>query len=345
MTKKTRQKLIRLSAYVVVVLSLALTIPVGSKIFFPDSITIKKAIIFHICAAILFSLGFFLLTDEREIKSRFSREKRGNVWWVYVFISSFALPLYGIVTSLVIYIIQRVKKTLPPPIVSDEITVQNPEIFRKIGNLSKQLAILDRKDIEPFVDIFRSGSSELKKSAVKLLGSIRSKKSIKTLMMALLDDDIEIRLFAAGILSRIEDEYAIDIKNKVLEYNQHRGDEKLGLELVDIYLSYAEIGLLDTIARTYYYNETLKVLDELPDSPDISRNKAHIHFELGNFAEAEKNARAYLKINSDDARIIQLLWRIQFSQAEYGDLEQSISITKKKEVKGLRTDVVNYWTE
>ena len=164
-------------------------------------------------------------------------------------------------------------------------------------------------------------------------------------MMALMDDDIEIRLFAAGILSRIEDEYAIDIKNKALEYNKHRGSEKLGFELVDIYLSYAEIGLLDTIARTYYYNEAIKVLDELPEGLSILRNRAHIYFELGNFTEAEKNAKAYLKEKSDDTQIIQLLWEVQFSQAEYSDLEKSISNAKKNELKGLRTDVVNYWTE
>lgn len=328
--------------YIAIVLAIVLAIPVAIKIFFDDKMPLWVAIICHVLSTIIFTTAFYFMTEDHKREGRI-KEKRSNVWWILVMVQTAALPIFGIIMSLVTYSVHKMKKTLPPPIVSDEITVQSPEVFTKKRMLAKQLEVLDRLDIEPFVDIFRRGRTELKKSAVKLLGTMRSKKAISTLMMALMDPDIEIRLFAAGVLSKIEDEYAIDIKNKFTNYKKHPKNKKLGMDLVNLYFSYAEIGLLDTIAKTYYYREALNVLDKLPPDLDVIYAKAHSRFTLGEYDKAKENIDFCLEKDEVNPKYRELLWEIFFSKREYTELAQDIEFARKKEIKSINQNVVDYW--
>jgi tetratricopeptide (TPR) repeat protein len=209
---------------------------------------------------------------------------------------------------------------------------------------STQLEVLDRLDIEPFIDIFRRGKADLKKSAVKLLGNIRSQQAVETLSMALMDEDIEIRLFAAGVLGGMEDEYAVAIKNKKNRYEAAPGDKAAGLEFAKLCISYAESRLLDQVAMSYYYSEALRVLEELPEDADILYLKAYCQQALGNHTDARRLAERCLETNRDDPGYNQLLWNIFFSERDYDALINAISDARKRGVSGLDEEVISFWS-
>jgi hypothetical protein len=325
--------------YLAIALALLLAVPIGMKILNVGRVWLWLAIVCHFLSALSFTAGFYLLTGETE-----ERRRRDNVWYLYVSIICITMPFYGIFIAFIIYEIQRRKKTLPPPIVSDVIEIQDPSVFERMLSRSDQLEVLDRLDIEPFIDIFRRGQSALKKSAVKLLGTIQSKKAITTLNMALMDEDIEIRLFAAGVLGRIEDEYAIEIKNRSFKYDSMPGDREAGMEFADMCVSYAESGLLDRVAMSYYYEQAIRVLEQLPANEEVLYLKARCNLELRNYEEAGRDAKRCLDMKRDDPRFSQLLWDILFSEKDYSALVAGISEAHRRNVQGIDKGIAEFWS-
>lgn len=328
----------KIFSYIAILLGILFTIPVGIIIFSEGIVSLNIAIMCHILSALLLSFGFFVLTGKHKL-----RERQSNIWWTYALVVTFLLPLFGALNVLIVYLSQSLKATRPPPILEDQIDVPNAEVFAKTRKMSRQLEILDRLDIEPFVDIFRRGQTDLKKSAVKLLGAMKTKKSIKTLMLALLDDDIEIRLCAAGILSKIEDEFAIDIKDSSTHYEEKRGDTSLGLKLVNTYLEYAEIGLLDKIAGDYYYREMIKVLNDLPEKDNILYLKALACFALDKNREAKELIDQCLVIDKNNGLYNELNWKILFAEKAFTELHKDIMIAKKTNMQGVNSAVLEFW--
>lgn len=330
----------RLTAYISIFTALACLYPVAVTLFEIRSVPFVIAIAGHIFSTILFTLGIFLLTSK---KSR--REKRANVWWLYVLTLSAVLPLYGIAVSLFIFIAQKIVERRPPPIVSDEVTVADPEVFEHAPTRLRQLEVLERLDIEPFVDIFKSGATELKKSAVKLLGNIRSRKAINALMIALMDEDVEVSLFAAGVLGMIEDEFAKEMKAKATKYKLHPGDKALGLQLASFYLSYAESGLLDSVAQVYYFGETLRLLNELGNDADIVFLKAKTNFLLGQMDIALELAKKCLAHDPENSTYYALLLETLFAKRDFTEMEARIEAAAKYPLEGDAKNIATFWAK
>jgi hypothetical protein len=325
--------------YLAIITAFLLEIPMGMKIFGTGNIPRLLAIACHLLGAFSFTVGFYLLTGETE-----EYRRRNNVWYLYVSVICLTMPFYGVFIALLVYEIQRRRKTLPPPIVSDEIEIQDPTVFQKMLSRSDQLEVLDRTDIEPFIDIFRRGQSSLKKSAIRLLGTIHSKKAITTLNMALMDEDIEVRLYAAGMLGKIEDEYAIDIKNKGHKYDAAHGDKEMGLELARSCVAYAESGLLDQVAMSYYYERAVEVLGQLPQDCEVLYLKTRCNLQLRNHDEARRDAKKCLEMEPDDPRFNEILWDIEFSDKDFASLVASISQAQKRNIQGIDEEMMEFWT-
>lgn len=325
-------------ALIAIALSLICTIPMALKMFNTGYASITTALVFHTVSALLCSFGFFLLTGQRD-----KWLKGNNLWWVFVLVFCLTLPLYGIISVIAIYLGQRWRKKSPPPVVSDEITVQDPAMFMKASSRSAQLEILDRLDIEPLIDIFRSGQSDLKISAVKLLGMIKSKQAITTLSQALLDEDIEVRLFAAGMLGNIEDEYARGIDKRKKPFETDPSNAKAGLNLALYYLTYAESGLLDQIAKTFYFQESIRVLDTLIQNNATLHAKARAYNALEEYDKALKCITSCVESDPSNSNYDMLLWEILFAKGEYADVAGRIREAKEKGNRGLDEGVAEYW--
>lgn len=327
-------------SYFAILLAVLLTLPVLMKIFGYGNMSLTDVAVAHIVSAFLFSIGFLFLTDKHK-----AREKRDNIWPAFVLVFCCMIPVYGIIIALVVYLAQRHMVKRPPPVVSDDIKVQDPEVFKKPMNKAAQLEILDRLDIEPFVDIFRRGNSSLKKSAVKLLGTLRSKKAVRTLKLALMDKDIEIRLFAAGVLGRIEDEFTTEIKTQSTKYERKKGDRKIGVALVNRYIDYADSGLLDSIARDYYFKEALKVLADLPEDEETLYLKALSSFSLKDIGNAKIDIMKCLKDDPNNTKYNDLLVKIEYEGKNYSGLAEEFGKIVKDGVTGIDKEMLSYWTE
>lgn len=326
-------------AYILILFSIILMIPVALKLFELLRLPLVVAIFFHVISAVVCGLGFWLAERSSEMRS-----ERGALWSLYSFSFSIAMPVFGIIAAVAIFAGQRWHGKRPPPITADEITVQAPTVFAPDGIRSRQLEILDLLDVEPLIDIFRTGETDLKIGAVKLLGKIRTKRSINTLMQALLDKDIEVRLFAAGILGSIEDEYAQGIDKRASALSSDPGNAELGIILANYYLSYADSGLLDEIAAKFYYHTALETLNNLPENDEVNFVKTKAHMSLEKYSDALAYITRCIEQNPKNSKYEVLYWRVLYQIKDYATLQARIADAEKREIQDVNAEVVKYWT-
>ncbi len=327
-----------LIAYGAILAALLCEIPMAAKIFGAAASSFYAVFAFHAASSVLCASGFYFLSDESGRDSR-----RGNVWWIYALVACAVMPLYGISSTILIYAIQRRVKRLPPPVVSDEITVPASELFAKSVSRNRQLEVLERLDIAPFVDIFRSGQSDLKKSAVKFLSSIKSHSAMNTLNRALMDEDIEVRLYAAGVIGLIDDNYTREIDILSKRFSESPNDSVLGIQLADLYIAYAESGLLDQIASTYYYNETVKVLSSIPESVATNYRLAHCWFILNNLDESKKRIERCLEADARNPDYNRLLCEVLFARREYDATARVVEKMRAEELLPADDELLKFW--
>ncbi len=326
-------------ATITLLFSLFAAAPVGMALFKLRPMPLGTAIFLHLFSAALCSLGFYLLTAQPPHGIR-----KKNIWWLFALAVCITMPFYGVAASLMIYVIQGIRGRRPPPVVSDEITVQPPDVFARSISRSRQLEVLDRLDIEPFVDIFRRGQSELKKSAVKFLGKIRSHAALRTLNLALMDEDIEVRLYAAGVLNMIEDKFASEIDMKKKESAAHPENSALELDLAEIYYSYARSGLLDEIARTYYYRETVEILSSLPPSKESDHLLARSSYALGEYGAAKDAAMRCIGKDENNPAYRQLLCDILFAMRDYDGFLDNLDAARRNWPPLLSDSLLTFWS-
>lgn len=327
-------------AYILILIAIIITIPVGLTLFEIWRIPLISAIFLHVVSAVLCGLGFYLAERSSKIPA-----ERGSLWCLFAFTFALAMPAFGIIIAVAIFLGQRWRTKRPPPIAADEITVQAPQVFARDGMLSRQLEILDLLDVEPLIDIFRTGEADLKIGAIKLLGQLRTRRSIVTLMQALLDKDIEVRLYAAGVIGTIEDEYALGIDKRTAALSADPGNAEIGINLAKYHLSYAESGLLDEIASKFYCHAALKTLASLLVDDKVDYVKAQAHIALDDFDKALVCITHSIEQNPTNGEYEMMYWRILYQMKDYATLVARIEDAQEHDVQGTDTAVTEYWTE
>ena len=319
---------------------MVLTIPLIKILFNNDFITLQEVLYYHVVSSLICIIGFFFLTYEHAY-----RKKKHNLWLIYSATICLTMPVCGIYSAIIIYMAQAQSGTRPPPILEDVINVPDAKVYEQLLNRSRQIEVMDRADIAPFVDIFKSNETSLKKSAVKLLGGIESKKAINGLMLALMDKEIEIRLLAAGILGKIEDDFARQIKTLALKVEQNPKDQELGEQLVDVYLAYATSNLLDKVSASYYYEEIINISKNIQETPDLTFIKAKAYFALLKYDKARECIESCIQSNDKVPKYHDLLWALLLEDKKYTELKELIASAKKKELKGLNKNILKYWLD
>jgi len=327
-------------AYILILIAVILAIPVALNLFELWRLPLVVAIFFHLASAVVCGLGFWLAERSAQIHS-----ERGILWSAYAFTFAIAMPVFGIMAAVAIFLGQRWRTKRPPPIAADEITVQAPIVFAPDGIKSRQLEVLDLLDVEPLIDIFRTGETDLKIGAVKLLGQMKTKRSIVTLTQALLDKDIEVRLFAAGVIGAMEDDYAVGIDKRSAALSEDPGNAELGINLATYYLSYADSGLLDDIASKFYYHVALDVLKKLPDGAEVNFIKAKAHMALEEYKEALVCITHSIEQNPRSGEYEVMYWRILYQMRDYATLQERIADAEQREVRDTNLDVAEYWLD
>jgi len=251
------------------------------------------------------------------------------------------MPVYGIIIVTSIYLLQNVIKKREPPILSDEITVQDPKFFMTRKRKARQLEILDRIDVEPFIDILQEDVTELKQSAIKQLANIRSREAIKTLISTLHDEDIEVRLYAAGILGKLEDEYTKEIDAKGSHLQRNPENIKLRLDLAKSYISFTESELLDSISKSYYFDEAIRILAPL-DQEESHYLEAKAFLGLSEYSKALKNILKCLNSSRNNPEYNLEYWKSIYALKDFQFLAQNIEKAKKANIE-VNTEISDFW--
>lgn len=298
---------------------------------------LRVAFVFYVVIAVIGTIGFYLLTA-----SKMDRQKRSNIWWLFAGVICFTMPAWGIVVIVAIYALQSAAGKMPPPVVSDEIAVQDAIVFAKPIRRLRQIEILERLDIEPFMDIFRTGRSALKKSAIKFLCSIKSKEAIAALHRALLDKDIEVRLYAAGVINMIEDQFLMNIESVHSVQIQNPADMVKAMELANLYQFYADSGLLESIASSYYFEESIKILERFAIDPQASFMLARSHFELKQYDIALSRINSSLEAQPNNEEYHRMKCEILFSLRLFEDIYSETKVVESRSEKGFE-EALAYW--
>ena len=322
-----------------IIVSIIIAIPVFCKMYYGQMVSLTVAIILHFVSAFFFTIGMYQLTSKKT-----SRKVMANIWWVFSMSLAFILPVFGILIPVSVYMLHIVRSKRIPPIIDEDIVVTAPDYYKKIINRAKQLEILERIDIEPFVDILTTGSTDLKRGAIKQLGNIKSREAIMTLIEALKDSDIEIRLYAAGLLGKLEEEYMRQIKSQTKAFEEEPTNLTGGINLVDNYLIFTESGLLDKWAKNYNYKESLSILNILTENIYTNFLRARVYYYLGDYEKSETALDYCLKEKPEATDYNELKLEILMEERDLTDLRRNIERIEKKDIK-IKPDVRAYWKQ
>lgn len=292
----------------------------------------------HVLTAICTAAGIAALASPWR-----ARRTSGTLWWVFAAALCISMPLYGFAAACAIFFTWKLSERQPPPIVSDEITVPTAEVFTRPMTRRKELEILERIDVEPFVDIFEKGRPELKKNAIKFLSTVRSREAIRALQYALRDEDIEVRLYAAGVLNIIDDAFTAKIEERRRVFQHHPTDAPARFELTRTFLEYTDSGLLDSISSAYYYREILSLLAETDDD-ESCHLKAKAAYKLGDFPEARRMIGRSIALAPDRPDHHELLCSILFAQRDDESLQHEITSLRERGIELPTSELMPFWT-
>lgn len=341
--------MIRFLSLLLIAAAAASTVPVGMALFGSGRVSIPLAIMAHAAGTLCIAAGFSLRSEPagpaRHADKAGGRGRRGNIGWLSALMGSALAPAYGIWSVIAVAAIQGRMRRRLPSIVSDEITVPGEEVFSAPLVRTKQLEVLERLDIEPFADIFCRGESALKKSAIHFLSATPSRQSVDMLTMALMDEDVEVRLYAAGVIGVIDDYFQKEIDRCRGLLVAQPGNAALAIDLSETYRSYAESGLIDEVSRTYYYREAIRVLAGLPRDADVHYRFASALFALELYGEAEEHIDRCLEAEPADASFQLLRCRILFALRRYDEVAEAMQRMRHEGLLPEGDPLAQYWMQ
>lgn len=330
--------MIRLIPYLLVLTAILADIPVFYKIFVDESFPMAIAVVCHLLCALLSSAGIYY-----SLARAGRKKKRGNVWLVYFFCVTLLLPVFGLAIAMISYGWQKIISKRPPPVFTDSITVQDPIMFQKRRLRSKDLELLERTDIQPFIDILKKNETGLKRSVIRILGSLRSRQTVRNLLTALQDPDIEIRLYAAGILSKLEDSFTMEVKERSTLLSSDPTNEKLKYDLSEVYRSYAESGLLEATSQNFYYNECIKTLLSINESPLRNYRIAGAYYKMAELDKALVFVNSAIDSDHSNTKYELLKLEIIFAMKDYKGLKAEITEDAKDKLRKINSEMAEFW--
>lgn len=178
------------------------------------------------------------------------------------------------------------------------------------------------RKLAPMVDILRSNAPVAEKRvAIEALARLETPESVSILRDALSEPSVEVRFYAASVLSRLEERLASRLRSLEEDIaSRRRTDPAVELEIARSYLDYAYYGLAEGVRRTTYLQRGLKhALVALGQNAGVEGLLVvgRCYLELGHFDEAEESFTEYLEEYGDDLK--GLLWRAEarFYQGKY----------------------------
>jgi len=311
---------------------------------------ITEAIAYSIClhffAITLLGLGLYLYERLQSRKDRL-RAVRLYCFFLIIFFPVLGLFFSGIVYFLVRFSQRNFKTHLEE--IDDEIGRESGD--REVtgrSSINIQKKFHQEVSFESFVDIMADAHVTVKAKAIEKLSQRLNQDSIKLLKKAVRDPIADIRLYASGVLLRIENQFNKKIQKAVLT-SRTQGSAKSFSHLAGLYWDYATIGILDHVLSKYYlglsieaYRMALK-LDGEQSRTVVQYTRCLI--ELKEFDKARIAVEGALKKWPENADIIFLRGEIDFKSARFKRIPTHFrSIHEPDGLSEEQKQILEFWT-
>lgn len=205
-------------------------------------------------------------------------------------------------------------------------------------------------EIEPLYDIlFSRAVDDDKKNAVEALMRIGTPTAVSILREVLRKGDGKARIYAAGALSRIDDQFAQRMNVFMEEQAVAEGTEKgrLSVRIAELCLDYLDMGLCDRSQRTDYIKLGLQHANdamELLSDNGLLLLQGQLLIADAQFAEAEALLSLYINQNADD---VQALFKRAECRYELHDIKNMradcMTIKHMEDVPEQILATINFW--
>ncbi|MDP8219166.1 MAG: tetratricopeptide repeat protein [Candidatus Theseobacter exili] len=200
---------------------------------------------------------------------------------------------------------------------------------------------------EPYIDIINGNDERSKSKVIEKLSKIISHNSVMLLKKALTDESSDIRIYAAGAMTRIED--SIRDKIRLVQHNVMRiGTPDEYFDLGDLLSMYAHLGLLEEKLENYYFNLSLDAyrcsLAQDPAKPHAIVRCAQCLLDLSKYEEAKELLNSAMDILPDNEEIMILRSKVYFRMNNFTEVVKCLRNIKMNMLGEEQKRIVEFWT-
>lgn len=246
------------------------------------------------------------------------------------------------------YIIDRARERTSRPVFRPE-TQEEARQALALGIIDIGDYVEFSLSVEPVLDTVHDRDPEVRKNAIQKLAHRKDPLSIKLLRDLLLDEEEEVRLYAASELDRLEREYHTRIHQLRQTVTSNPADAAARFGLAAVYLDYAGVLLSGSPLADFFVRKAIDLLDALvkehPQNADYLLLRARGHQLRGDHARALIDFRGCLKIQPGNINAFLGLAESLFYQKRFNDVRQVFRRIPSINREGEAFDAYLFWTE
>ena len=200
---------------------------------------------------------------------------------------------------------------------------------------------------EPYIDIICGNEDSAKARVIDKLSRIITRDSVMLLKKALADESSDIRIYAAGAMTRIED----TLRNRIRAAQSNtlkQGSPEDYAELADLLCLYARLDLLEERLAEYYLNLGLTAyrhsLAQDPEQTQVIVKCAQCLVELSEYRQAQELLDASAELLPEKAEIVFLKSEIYFRLNKFGEVVKCLQKIRDVHLGEEQKRIVEFWT-
>lgn len=186
-----------------------------------------------------------------------------------------------------------------------------------------------------FMDQMNLLDAHSKKNLIMDLSLNQYDRKINLLQRGLSDSDAEVQHYSAATINMIENEYTRIINKLREQFNLYNETEALK-QLVNVYKSYMESGLLSGEVKLVFNKEYIQTLNKLlerkKENPEILDELVKAYVTSGNFERARTINQLLMKNYPDRSEGISNEIQIAFEQKRFTDIHRLLMECQGKNI-------------